>query len=155
MSPWTPCFGLTSLAERCFFILMETPNIHRGRGWVEGEGVGGEVLATKAFNVPSPQLHLSRSLAGRWGTSADFTTNFLHSSRFSAFCSMMFYSRPVHSLMLFSHRFLCLFVSLLVLFPVEVLASPDDCVTCPYHFSLRLFTDVPTTRTAYARDNPA
>ena len=42
-----------------------------------------------------------------WGTSGNFTTNFLHSSRFSALCSMMFHSRPVHSLMLSSHCFLC------------------------------------------------
>ena len=42
-------------------------------------------------------FYLSRSLADRWGTTADFTTSFLHSSRFSVFRSMMFHSRPVHS----------------------------------------------------------
>ena len=52
--------------------------------------------------------HLSRSLADSWGTTVDFTTSFLHSSRFSAFRSMIFHSKPVHSLMLSSHRFLCL-----------------------------------------------
>ena len=52
--------------------------------------------------------YLSRSLADRWGTTVDFTTSFLHSSRFSAFRSVVFHSRPVHSLMLSSHRFLCL-----------------------------------------------
>ena len=52
--------------------------------------------------------YLSRSLADRWGTTVDFTTSFLHSSRFSAFRSMIFHSRPVHSLMLSSHRFFCL-----------------------------------------------
>ena len=36
-------------------------------------------------------LHLSRSLADRWGTTVDFTTNFLHSSQFSAFHSMLFH----------------------------------------------------------------
>ena len=46
--------------------------------------------------------------------------------------------------MLSSHRSLCLPLSL----PPQtvpcriVLASPDDRVTCPYHFSLRLFTEV-------------
>ena len=84
--------------------------------------------------------YLSRSLANRWGTTADFTTSFLHSLRFSAFRSSIFHSRPVHSLMLSSHRFLCLPLHL----PPRtvpcriVLASPDDRVTCPYHFSLRL-----------------
>ena len=30
----------------------------------------------------------------------------------------------------------CLFISFLEMFPCRiVLASPDDCVTCPYHFS--------------------
>ena len=88
--------------------------------------------------------YLSRSLAGCWGTIVDFTTSFLHSLQFSAFRSMMFHSRPVHSLMLSSHRFLCLPLSL----PPStvpcriVLANPDDRVTRPYHFSLRLFTAV-------------
>ena len=89
-------------------------------------------------------LHLSRSLADRWDTTGDFTINFLHSSRFSAFRSMMLNSRPVHSLMLSSHRFLCLPLRLPSC-PVPcriVLASPDDRVTCSYHFSLRLFTEV-------------
>ena len=86
--------------------------------------------------------YLSRSLADRWGTTVDFTTSFLHSSRFSAFRSVMFHGRPVHSLMLSSHRFLCLPLRLPPwTFPCRiVLASPDDRVTCPYHFSLRLFT---------------
>ena len=52
--------------------------------------------------------YLSRSLADRWGTTVDFTTSFLHFSQFLAFHSMIFHSRPVHSLMLSSHRFLCL-----------------------------------------------
>ena len=34
--------------------------------------------------------HLSRSLADCWGTTVDVTTSFLHSSRFSAFRSMIF-----------------------------------------------------------------
>ena len=74
--------------------------------------------------------YLSRSLADRWGTTGDFTTSFLHSSRFSAFRSVIFQSRPVHSFMLSSHRFLCL---PLCLRPCTVpcrivLASPDDLV---------------------------
>ena len=88
--------------------------------------------------------YLSRSLADRWGTTLDFTTSFLHSSRFSAFRSMMSHSRPVHSLMLSSHLFRCLPLRLppWTVSCRIVLASPDDRVTCPYHFSLRLFTVV-------------
>ena len=52
--------------------------------------------------------YLSRSLADRYVTTVDYTTSFLHSSRFSAFSSSIFHSRPVHSLMLSSIRFLCL-----------------------------------------------
>ena len=61
----------------------------------------------------------------------------------SAFWSI-FHSRPVHSLMLSSHRFLCLPLRLPPwTVPCRiVLASPDDRVTCPYHFSFRLFTEV-------------
>ena len=55
--------------------------------------------------------YLSRSLADRWGTTVDLKTSFLHSSRFSALRSSIFHSRPVHSLMLSSHRFLCLCVT--------------------------------------------
>ena len=85
--------------------------------------------------------YLSHSLADRWGTTVDFTTSFLHSS---AFRSSIFHSRPVHSSMLSSHCFLCLPLRLLPwTVPCRiVLASPDDHVTCPYHFSLRLFTKV-------------
>ena len=84
---------------------------------------------------------LFRSLADRWGTTVHFTTSFLHSSWFSAFHGMIFHSRPV---MLSSHRFLCLPLRLPPsTVPCKiVLASPDDRVTCPYHFSLRLFTEV-------------
>ena len=81
-----------------------------------------------------------------WGTTVDFTTSFLHSSRFSAFRSMLFHSRPVHSLVLSSPRFLCLPLRLPP-WPVPcrtVSVSPDDRVTCPYHFSLCLFTEVRT-----------
>ena len=89
-------------------------------------------------------LHLSRSLSDYWGIIIDFTTNFLHSSRFSVFCSMLFYSRPVHFLILFSHRFLCLPFRLLTctVSCTIVLASPDDLVTRLHHFSLRFFTEV-------------
>ena len=81
--------------------------------------------------------HLPRSLADRWGTTVDFTTSFLHSSRFSAFRLMMFQSRPVHSLMLSSHRFFCLPLRLPpCTVPCRiVLTSPHDRLTCPYHFS--------------------
>ena len=87
--------------------------------------------------------YLSHGLADHWATTVDFTS-FLHSSRFSAFHSMIFHSRPVHSLMMSSHRFLCLPHHLppSTVLCRTVLASPDDCVTCPYHFSLCLFTEV-------------
>ena len=88
--------------------------------------------------------YLSCSLADRWGTTVDFTTSFLHSLWFSA--SVVWCSIQGHSLMLSSHRFLCLPLHLLPwTVPCRiVLASPDDHVTCPYHFSLRLFTVVRT-----------
>ena len=96
------------------------------------------------WNCSLISSHLSRSLADHWGTTVDFTICFLYSLWFSAFRSMLFHSRPVHSLMLSSHCFLCLPLHLPPwTVPCRiVLASPDDRVTCPYHFSLRLFTEV-------------
>ena len=56
----------------------------------------------------------------------------------------MFRSRPVHFVMLSSHRFLCLPLRLppCIVSCMIALASADDLVTCPYHFGLRLFTEV-------------
>ena len=114
--------------------------------WVKGGNKNTPSLhlpQRQNLNVTTSILsYLSRSLADRWGTTVDFTTSFLHSLRFSAFGSSIFYSRPVHSLMLSSHHFLCLPLRLPP-WTVPcwiVLASPDGRVKCPYHFSLRLFT---------------
>ena len=98
----------------------------------------------KVTELSSVLSYLSRSLADYWGTTVDFTTSFLHYSRFSVFHSMIFPSRPVHSLMLSSYCSLCLPLRL----PPRsvpcriVFASQHDLVTCPYHFSLRLFTEL-------------
>ena len=53
-------------------------------------------------------------------------------------------SRPVHSLMLLSYLFFCLpcLLSPFIVLCKVVLARPDEWETCPYHFSLRLFTVV-------------
>ena len=79
---------------------------------------------------------------GRWGTSDDFTTSFLHFSLFSTALWDLANCRPGHSLMLSSHLFLCppcLLPPLTV--PCKmVLARPDERGKCPYHCSLRLFT---------------
>ena len=57
---------------------------------------------------------------------------------------MTFHSKPVHSLMLSSHRFLCLPLCLPpCTFPCRiVLTSPDGRVTCLCHFSLCLLPEV-------------
>ena len=53
-------------------------------------------------------------------------------------------SRPVHSLTLSFHLFLCLrrLLSPFIVPCKMILARPDKRETCPYHFSLRLFTMV-------------
>ena len=51
--------------------------------------------------------HQSLNREGRWGTKDDFTTSFLHFSLFSTALWDLPNSRPVHSLMLSSHLFLC------------------------------------------------
>ena len=60
-----------------------------------------------------------RSLADRRGITVDVTTSFLHSSRFSAFRRRILHSKPVHSLMLPSHRFLCLMASVKTMLLLE------------------------------------
>ena len=88
--------------------------------------------------------HLSLNRKGRWGTIDDFTTSFLHFSLFSTALWDLANSRPVHSLMLSSHLFLCL-PRLLPPFTVPckmILARLNERDTCPYHCSLRLFTVV-------------
>ena len=91
---------------------------------------------------PYPQLHMC-FLSYLLIYPIDFTTSFLHSLGFSAFRSMTLHSRPVHSLMLSSHHFLCLPLRLPPwTVPCRiVLASLDHHVACPYHFSLHPFTE--------------
>ena len=88
--------------------------------------------------------HLSFNHEGRWCTTDDFATSFLHFPLFSTALWDMPNSRPVQSLMLSSHLFLrlpCLFPPFTV--PCEmVLARPDERETWQYHCSLRLFTMV-------------
>ena len=70
---------------------------------------------------------------GHWGTTDDFTTSFFHFSLFSTALWDLANSRPVHSLMLSSHLFLCL-PGLLPPFTVPcnmVLARPDEQETIP------------------------
>ena len=52
--------------------------------------------------------HLSLNREGRWGTTDDFATSFLHFYLFSTALWDLANSRPVHSLTLSSHLFLCL-----------------------------------------------
>ena len=86
--------------------------------------------------------HKSLNREGRWGTTDGFATSFLHFSLFSTALWDLPNSRPVHSMMLSSHLFLCP-PCLLPPFNVPckmVLARPDEWETWPYHCSLRLFT---------------
>ena len=72
--------------------------------------------------------HLSLNRKGRWGTTDDFATSFLHFSLFSTALCDLVNSKTVHSLMLSSHIFLCL-PCLLLSFTVPckmVLARPDE-----------------------------
>ena len=87
--------------------------------------------------------HLSLNRQGRWGIiKDDFTTSFLHFFLFSTARWDLANSRPVHSLMLSSHLFLCLLCNLRhFAVPCKmVLARPDERKTWPYHCCLRLVT---------------
>ena len=83
--------------------------------------------------------HQSLNREGRWGTTDDFATSFLHFSLFSTALWDLLNSRPVHSLMLSSHLFLCP-PCLLPPFTVPckmVLARPDEWghMTIPLQFA--------------------
>ena len=84
--------------------------------------------------------HLFLNREGRWGTTDDFTTSFIHSSLFSI--ALWELANSVYSLMLSSNLFLCLPCLLPpITVPCKmVLARPDEREACPYHCSLRLFT---------------
>ena len=101
--------------------------------------------------IQADHHHQSLNRKGLWGTTNDFATSFLYFSLFSTALWDLLNSRPVHSLMLSSHLFLCL-PCLLPPFTVPckmVLARPDERETWPYHCSLRLFTIVRQVPTAY------
>ena len=86
--------------------------------------------------------HLSLDSEGRWCTTDDFATSFLHFPLFSTALWDLANSRPVHFLMLSSHLFLCL-PCLIPSFTVPCkifLARPDERETCPYQCSLCLCT---------------
>ena len=92
------------------------------------------------LSLISPHPSLNRE--GRWGTTDNLATSFLHFPLFATALWDLTNSRPVLSLMLSSHLFLCL-PCLLPPFTVPcemVLARPDERETRPYHCSLRLFT---------------
>ena len=67
---------------------------------------------------------------------------FFHFPLFSTALWDLANSRPVHSLMLSSHPFLCLpcFLPSFTVPCKMVVARPDERETCPYHFSMCLFT---------------
>ena len=94
---------------------------------------------------PHPSfLYLSLNVEGNWSTTDDFMTSFLHFSLFSTAFWDLANSRLVHALMLSSHLFFglpCLLPPFTV--PCKMLLDrPDERGTCPYHFSLPLFTMV-------------
>ena len=105
--------------------------VRRSWAFVRWASVVGEQLFAPRMkpcqDSPPSYLHLSLNRGGRWGTTYDFTTSFLHFSLFSTALWDLANSRPVHSLMLSSHLFFCL-PCLLPPFTVPckmVLARPD------------------------------
>ena len=95
----------------------------------------------RVWNNAHSSPHLSLNSRGRWVTTDDFTTSFLHSSLLSTALWDFANSRPVYSLILSFHLFFCL-PCLLPPFTVSckmVFARPYDRETWPYHCSLRLY----------------
>ena len=103
-----------------------------------GVGSGGRLMFSVSDPPPPPPHHHHRhhhhrrhqylDREGRWSTTDDFATSFLHFFVFSTAVWDLPNSRPVHSLMSSSHLFLCL-PCLLPPFTVPcemVLAKPDE-----------------------------
>ena len=90
--------------------------------------LGASASHNVVINIHHHHHYLSLNHEGRWGTTDDFTTSFLHFSLFSTALWDLANSRPFQSLMLSSHLFLCL-PCLLPPFTVTckmVLARPDE-----------------------------
>ena len=90
-------------------------------------------------------LHLSLKRGGSLGHHSLLHNQFPPFSPSSTALWDLANSRPVHCLVLSSHLFFFCLPCLLPLFTVPckmVLARPDERETCPYHFSLLLFTMV-------------
>ena len=88
----------------------------------------------KRFQLTHHHHHQSFNCKGRWGTTDDFATSFLHFCMFSTALWDFANSRLVHSLISSSLLFVCL-PCLLPPFTVPckmVLARPDERETCPY-----------------------
>ena len=131
-----------------------SPTVDRGRAMVSTRPPCGTVSTAGLHDDLSLSLSsLSLSLSslsllslfinreGRWGTTDNFATSFLHFSPFSTALWDLANSRPVHFLMLSSHLSLCL-PCLLFPFTVPkklVLARPDQRETWPSPCSLRFF----------------
>ena len=112
---------------RCVFLRAWRPVLDRSGRGVRSTSMPGGITTTYPLTA---------------GVVDDFTTCFLHFSLFSTALWDLANYRPVHSLMLSFHLFLCL-PCLLPPFTVPckmVLTRPDERETCPYHFNLRLFT---------------
>ena len=92
------------LAPLCFILVKciargsNFRQVHVNMFWVGG--------TAQSLNLPNHH-HQSLNREGRWGTTDDFATSFLHFSLFSTALWDLPNSRPVHSLMLSSHLFLC------------------------------------------------
>ena len=88
--------------------------------------------------------HLSLNLEGRWGTTDDFAISFLH------FFSVLHYPLGLGEIqacpfpdVVFPPLFQPALSSSPLTVPCKmVFARPDERETCPYHFSLPLFTMV-------------
>ena len=99
---------------------------HRAKYWCIPNKVSNGAHSLVMGDISSHRLSLNNK--GCWGTTDDCVTSFLHFSLLSTALWDLANSRPVHSLMLSSHLFLCL-PCLLPPFTVPcrmVLARPDE-----------------------------
>ena len=117
------------------------------------QGLNGRVFLTALANLTHLiSSHLSPNREGRWSTTDDFATSFLHVSLFSTALCDLAISRPVQSLMLSSHLFLHSFQK-------HTKGSKERCwITqnkTEYTFSRHLYVSVVHTSQTAGRTQPA
>ena len=130
-----------SQTSQSWLMLCGNPSMNHNRNQAK---MFNMFLMVAHYSIHGLYLSIYPLVMDRRGATGVLATNSLHFSRLSAFLKVSLRCNPVHSFILSSHLFFCLplFLPPGTVPCSMVFASPDDLVTCPYHFSFRCLTVV-------------